>query len=66
MDDITGQARRSGKCPNRFYNQLNGRSAVENYIDNKYNNAEPDPITKEQMDKAVGEALNELIKKIMR
>lgn len=64
MDDITGLARRSGKCPDRFYNQLNGKSAVENYIDNK--NAEPEHITREKIDEAVGLALDEMIKKIMR
>ena len=35
MDKTTEWAHKNGMCPDIFYYQLNGKSATENYIDQK-------------------------------
>lgn len=35
LDEITTLARQTGKCPDRFWFQLNGKSAQENYVEQK-------------------------------
>lgn len=66
MDEITGLARKRNQCPDRFYNQLNGKSAFDNYINQKVQNNKSEQMKTEEINKSVSSAIEDMIKQIMR
>ena len=70
MDKSTEWARKNGMCPDMFYYQLNGKSAVENYneqhqkIIGRLNQKEEIEIDEKELEKAIEEALDEMLGKI--
>ena len=68
MDKSTEWARKNGMCPDIFYYQLNGKSATDNYINQKkkfmekLNQKEEIKIDEKELEKAIEKALNEILK----
>lgn len=66
MDDTTRISRKMGKCPDRFYAQLNGKTAQENYEEQKQQILENTSKTKiiideKELEKTIVEAIDKIL-----
>lgn len=73
MDESTTIARRLGRCPDRIYYQLNGKTPFENYIEQKQKikeeaetKAQMEKLIEKELPKLLDKALEDLLKNIMR
>ena len=73
MNFNTERARKSGKLPDRFYYQLNGKTAQENYDEilqkrreQYYQQLQQEKEIKEQLDKIIKKEVEELIKGFLK
>lgn len=63
------RARQRGKCPDRYYYQLNGKSAQQNYAEQKKkktNDAKEDSETRQHVDEVVKQQVDRMAEKILK
>lgn len=62
-------ARQRGKCPDRYYYQLNGKSAQQNYVEQKkkkINDTKEDYETRQHIDEVVKQQVDRMAETILK